>query len=82
MKNPFVKEETTDVLWIGTILTCLISAGTLAMIFFAKNAADKKAKVAEEQYHQEHASDYLKPKPGKKHQSDIHELESIAQQNG
>jgi hypothetical protein len=41
MKNPFLNEGNTDVLWIGTILTGLISAGTLALIFFSKYAADK-----------------------------------------
>jgi hypothetical protein len=81
MKNPFVK-ETSDSLWIGTLVTGLVSAGTLALIFYAKYAADKKAKAAAEQYHQEHAGDYLKPKPGKKHQSDIHDLASLTNQNG
>jgi len=81
MKNPFVK-ETSDSLWIGTILTGLISAGTLALIFYAKYAAEKKAKAAAEQYHQEHAGDYLKPKHLKKHRSDIHDLASLTHQNG
>jgi len=78
MKNPFVKEDIGDAIWIGSLLTGLISAGALALIFYTRYAAEKKAKAAAEQYHQEHAGDYLKPKHGKKQQSDIHDLASLA----
>jgi hypothetical protein len=78
MKNPFIK-ETSDSLWIGTLLTGLMSAGTLALIFYATCAAKKKSKATAEQFHQEHGRDYLKPKPAKKHQSDVHDLASLIQ---
>jgi len=77
MKNLFSKEENSDGLWIGTLVTGLISTGTLALIFYARCAAEKKAKAAAEQNQLEHARDYLKPKPGKKHRSDVHDLANL-----
>jgi len=77
MKNPFVKEETSDGLWIGTLLTGLISAGTLVLIVYVRYSAGKKVKAEKEQYKHEHAGDYLKSKPAKKHQSDIEDLPGL-----
>jgi len=77
MKNLFIKEESSDAIWIGALLTGLVSAATLALIFYARYAGVKKVKAAAEQYQHEHAGDYLKPKPGKKHQSDVHDLANL-----
>lgn len=82
MKKPFIKEEPSDALWIGALLTGLLSAGTLAVIFLARYTAERKAKAALEQYQHEHAGDYLKPTPGKKHKSDIHDVASLHIANG
>lgn len=77
MKNPFFKDETNNGLWIGGFVVGLVSAGTIAWIFYLKYAAERQARAELAQYQHEHAGDYLKPKRGKKHKSDIHDLESL-----
>ena len=76
MKIPFIKEDTNNGLWLSGLMVGLLSAGTIAWIFYLKYAAERQAKADLEQYHHDHAGDYLKPKPPKKHKSDIHDLEN------
>ena len=78
MKNPFIKEEPDTGLLLGGSAIGLIGAGIVAWIFYLQYAAGKQAAADLAQYQHDHAADYLKPKPLKKHKSDIHELESLA----
>lgn len=71
MKNPFVKENNVG-LWIaGAVTGLLTAAGAAAWYFIRKGKAEAE--------HDEHATDYLKPKPGlHKKKTDPHDLHVIA----
>jgi hypothetical protein len=70
MKNPFIKKSNSG-LWITAAVTGVLTAGTLAWLYF------KRRVTAPE--HDEHATDYLQPKPGKhKKTTDLNDLHTIA----
>ena len=69
MKNPFKKQNDSS-FWIAAAVTGVIAAGTIAWIFLVRTIAEPTA--------DEHAMDYLKPKPGKHRKTtDLHDLHTI-----
>ena len=73
MKNPFIKESNSK-LWIAAAVTGVVTAGTMAWLYIKRNMAKNK--------HDEHATDYLNPKPGKhKKTTDLHDLHTIVVAN-
>jgi esterase/lipase len=74
MKNPFVKEDNSNILIAGLALGAIF-AGAITYLYI-KRKADIDAAAAELK---EHAQDYLKKKEKKmkKHKTDVSELADI-----
>ncbi|MCC8426338.1 hypothetical protein [Mucilaginibacter sp. UR6-11] len=71
MKNPFIKESNNG-LWIAVAVTGVIAAGAITWLYIKRTTSAR-------QLHDEHMSDYLKPKPGKQRKTtDLHHLHTIA----
>jgi len=77
MKNPFIREERYTGLWATGFVTGLLSAGTIAWIFYLEWARRRREAAEFARYRHDHAFDYMKPKPAKQPQSDIDDPESL-----
>lgn len=73
MKNPFISESKNEV-WIVAAVAGAVVAGALVWLYIKKS----QVSAADEPKNEEHAMDYLKPKPGKhKRTTDLHGLHTL-----
>lgn len=80
MKNPFEKEDNSNVL-IAAALVGAIAAGTITYLYLVKKGAAFRKKMNDKaEEGKEKAAEYLKAKTRKlkKQKTDLHELESLA----
>ncbi len=79
MKNLFKREKENNAFWLSGFAIGLLSAGTIAWIFYLKYAAERKALAEQTDYHEQHKLDYMNPKPAKKPRTNIKDLAHPAQ---